>query len=359
MVLRQVRKADANETVVCDFILPPADIPDSSHLTTAFINEKTLPSCGGVLQFPCLSARGQVTAPVEWVLLVWCYETRNLPTAQAECVSCCAEFFSSYSRLSVLATAPGWLLNTYMVQKLRVLLSVPAPLLVHCMMWYDSYIQSITYYWHVTFVPKNWILCLSSNYVAHLESRNNPGGARPKHRMSISLDVRSQQNILFQEHGAAKENAKMFPFHGWKLPALADLPQAPAGAQRVWILNEPHFPTTKRQWKGKDNTFENWDNIRSWSLLPPFTFSPSLFLSVSSCLPISWDPQHSFRTEFLGRIKWGNEVPISCHVCYGFFWGYCKKGRKKGVPLSHYPPSEHGVSFTSLCCTMFFHEWSV
>lgn len=109
-------KLDANETVVCDFILPPTDILDSSHLTTAFINEKTLSSWGGVLQFPWLrtSAQGQVTASVKWVLLVWCCETRNFPTAQAECVSfCCAEFFSSCSCLSVLAIAPGWLLNRH------------------------------------------------------------------------------------------------------------------------------------------------------------------------------------------------------------------------------------------------------
>lgn len=217
--------------------------------------------------------------------------------------------------------------------------------LLHCLCtaWYGMiHIYSLeqTYCWHVTFVPKNWILCLSSYYVAHLESRNNQDGAQSKHRMSTRLDVHSQQNILFQERGAAKGNAKLFPFHGWKLPALADLPQAPAGAQCMWILNKLHFPTTKRQWKGRDNTFENWDNIQSWSLLlpscllcPPFSFSPSLLLPVSSCLPISWDPQHSFRPGLLGRIKWGNEVSISWHSM-DFLESHRKKERKKGVPPS-------------------------
>lgn len=188
----------------------------------------------------------------------------------------------------------------------------------------------------VTFVPKNWILCLSSNCVAHLESRNNQDGAWPKHRMSTCLNVHSKQNILFQERGAAEGNAKMFPFHGWELPALADLPQAPAGAQCVWILNKPHFPTTKRQWKGRDNNFENRDNIKSWSLLLP----SCLLLPVSSCLPISWDPQHSFRPGFLGRIKWGNEVPISWHVYYGFFWESLQEREEKRGTTIHIPNME-------------------
>lgn len=141
--------------------------------------------------------------------------------------------------------------------------------------------------------------------------------------MSTSLDVHSQQNILFQEHGAAKGNAKMLPVHDWKLPALADLPQAPAGAQCMWTLNQPHSQSTRRQWKGRDTTFENLANIQSWSLLLP----------MSSCLPISWDPQHSFRPGFLGRIKGGNEVPIKWHVYYGGFFESCwKKERKKRVP---------------------------
>lgn len=177
--------------------------------------------------------------------------------------------------------------------------------------------------------------------MAHWQSRNDQGGTPAKHRTFTSLDVHSQQNILVQEHGAAKGNAKMFPFHGWKLSALADLPQAPAGAQRMWILNQPHFQTTERQWKGRDNTFEN---IQSCSLLLP----------VSSWLPISWDSQHSFRTGFLGRIKWGSYK--LAHILWVFLRVTARKRGKRG---HHHPHSKHRASFTSLCCTVFFHEWSL
>jgi len=87
---------------------------------------------------------------------------------------------------------------------------------------------------------KTEILCLSKNCVFFLESRELEGMIKAQHDLSTGLPqaflqpgymLTTKHLVFFQENGAAKGNAKMFPFHASKLLALADLPQALAGAE--------------------------------------------------------------------------------------------------------------------------------
>lgn len=148
--------------------------------------------------------------------------------------------------------------------------------------------------------------------------------------------------ILFLENGADKRNAKMLSFHASKLPALADLPQALAGAERMWTLNQLHSQTTERWWKGRDNTFENEYSIHWWKAV---SFSPFHPVFPSAGIHNT----DSFRPGLLGRIKWKNEIPIKRQTYSGFFWR--ATARERGKRECHHPHSKRGVKLhlTVLC----------